>query len=97
MNKNKNYTVIRCVGNSHGTYTDEKTGEVKEYSYNHLFCERVVENEKGIELSRSSYIERLSPDTALTDIFFDCPVGLYYDKYGRVSLCHMLVDTDSKS
>lgn len=97
MKKNKQYIIIRDSGQSHGTFTDEKTGEVKEYAYTHLFCERVVENEKGVELSRSAYVEKLSSDTDITDIFFNCPVGVYYDKFNRVALCHMLVDTDSKS
>lgn len=90
MKKNTQYIIIRSVGNSHGAFTDEKTGEIKEYAYTHIFCERVVENEKGIELSRSATVEKLSPEANIADLFFDCPVGLYYDKYGRVSLCHIL-------
>lgn len=91
MNK-KEYFIVRCSGQSHGSFTDEKSGKIKGYAYNHLFCEKVLENEKGIELSRSATVEKLAPDTLLTDVIFDSPVVLHYDKYGRVSLCLMLTD-----
>ena len=68
MKKNKQYVIIRGSGESHGTFTDEKTGELREYAYIHLFCEKVIENEKGIELSRSAYVEKLSPDTDIAEI-----------------------------
>lgn len=84
------YSVVRCSGTSHGVFTDEKSKEVKEYSFTHLFCEKVVENEKGIEISRTASVEKLSPDALLTDIIFDAPVDFYYDKFGRVALCHLV-------
>lgn len=93
MKKNKTYYIARSSGTSHGTFTDEKTGDSKEYAFHHLFCEKVVENDKGVEISRNATVEKLSNDSQLADIFFDTPVDFYYDKYGRVALCHLL-DTD---
>lgn len=92
MNKFKEFFVIRCCGETHGTFTDEKSGKLKEYSFNHLFCEKICENEKGVEVSRSASVEKLSPGMSLSDVIFDTPVALHYDKYGRISLCLMLSD-----
>lgn len=92
MKNNKEYFVVRSWGESHGAFTDEKSGKIKEYAYKHLFCEKVLESEKGIELSRSASVEKLSPDMSITDVIFDSPVALHYDKYGRISLCLMLSD-----